>query len=289
MPKRNRQEQPGFSAQRDAQGHRLLLHGVWTVAWAHEAEAAALALQTGGGQAGHKPGSPGKLLLDLSPISRMDTAGAWLIDRSRQGLAASGQTVEIVNASAEQALLFEEAHFRSFEKPPAKGSRIIGFLADIGAGVAEAGRDFLGGIAFLGSVVVALLALFWKPQKFRGISLVFHLESFAFRSVPIIALINFLVGGIVAQQGIFQLQRFGAAAFAVDLVGILVLRELAVLLTSIMVAGRTGSAITAEIGSMKMREEIDALNVMGPRSGGSSDCAAPAGADHHPAAFDLHR
>ena len=129
--------------------------------------------------------------------------------------------------------------------------------------MAEAGRDFLGGIAFLGSVVVALLALFWKPQKFRGISLVFHLESFAFRSVPIIALINFLVGGIVAQQGIFQLQRFGAAAFAVDLVGILVLRELAVLLTSIMVAGRTGSAITAEIGSMKMREEIDALNVMG--------------------------
>jgi phospholipid/cholesterol/gamma-HCH transport system permease protein len=89
------------------------------------------------------------------------------------------------------------------------------------------------------------------------------MENFAFRSVPIIALINFLVGCIVAQQAILQLNRFGAATFAVDLIGILVLRELAVLLTSIMVAGRSGSAITAEIGSMKMREEIDALRVMG--------------------------
>ena len=81
--------------------------------------------------------------------------------------------------------------------------------------------------------------------------------------MPIILLINFLVGCIVAQQGLFQLSRFGAATFVVDLIGILVLRELAVLLTSIMIAGRSGSAITAEIGSMKMREEIDALRVMG--------------------------
>src|SRR5690606_12440403 len=77
------------------------------------------------------------------------------------------------------------------------------------------------------------------------------------------ALISFLVGAIVAQQGIFQLQRFGATPFVVDLIGILVLRELAVLLTSIMIAGRSGSAFTAEIGSMKMREEVDALRVMG--------------------------
>ena len=84
-----------------------------------------------------------------------------------------------------------------------------------------------------------------------------------FRGLPIIALINVLVGCIVAQQGIFQLQRFGASTFAVDLIGILVLRELAVLLTSIMVAGRSGSAITAEIGAMRMREEIDAMRVMG--------------------------
>ena len=264
MPKRLSQDQPGFSVQRNAQTMRLRLHGIWTVAQAHEAEAASLAIQAAGDGAAHAAGAVGQpLVLDLGQIARMDTAGAWLIDRARQWLVARGLEVEIVNASADQTLLFNQAHFRTFEPSPRQGSRFIGFLADIGAGVAEAGRDFFGGMTFLGSVVVALLALFWKPQKFRLTSLVYHIESFAFRSVPIIALINFLVGGIVAQQGIFQLQRFGAAAFAVDLIGILVLRELAVLLTSIMVAGRTGSAITAEIGSMKMREEIDALNVMG--------------------------
>jgi phospholipid/cholesterol/gamma-HCH transport system permease protein len=91
------------------------------------------------------------------------------------------------------------------------------------------------------------------------------METIGVRSVPIIALINFLVGAIIAQQGIFQLRRFGAVILVVDLVSVLVLRELGVLMTSIMIAGRSGSAITAEIGSMKMREEVDALHVMGLR------------------------
>jgi phospholipid/cholesterol/gamma-HCH transport system permease protein len=90
----------------------------------------------------------------------------------------------------------------------------------------------------------------------------FHLESYSLRSAPIIVMINFFVGAIVAQQGISQLARYGAGAYTVDLVGILILREMGLLLTSIMVAGRTGSAMTAEIGAMNMREEIDALRVM---------------------------
>ena len=129
--------------------------------------------------------------------------------------------------------------------------------------VAGVVRDLAEGIVFLGKIVSASLRILFKPARLRATSVVFHLEAFGLRGVPIIALINFLVGCIVAQQGVFQLQRFGAATFAVDLIGILVLRELAVLLTSIMLAGRSGSAITAEIGSMKMREEIDALRVMG--------------------------
>ena len=136
-------------------------------------------------------------------------------------------------------------------------------LVDVGVSVSSAARDLVKGVAFLGQVVATLGAAIARPSLMRGTSIVSHIESFAFRSVPIIALINFLVGCIVAQQGIFQLARFGASAFAVDLIGILVLRELAVLLTSIMIAGRSGSAITAEIGSMKMREEIDAMRVMG--------------------------
>jgi phospholipid/cholesterol/gamma-HCH transport system permease protein len=92
--------------------------------------------------------------------------------------------------------------------------------------------------------------------------MVHHLEMYSLRSVPIIALINFLVGAIVTHRGVFQLARFGASPYAVNLAGALGLRELGVLMTSIMIAARTGSAITAEIGSMNMREEIDALKVM---------------------------
>jgi len=107
-----------------------------------------------------------------------------------------------------------------------------------------------------------VLRLALRPLRWRWTSMVHHLEMYGLRSVPIIMLINFLVGAIVTQQGIFQLTRFGAASYAVNLVGVLGLRELGVLMTSIMIAGRTGSSITAEIGSMKMREEIDALKVM---------------------------
>ena len=201
---------------------------------------------------------------DLSEVSQLDTAGAWLIDRARIQLEAAQIAVAYRNPSEAQSILLREAHYRTFEKENLKKeSAFIGFLADIGMSVVSAGRDLLGGIAFLGEIVSALGGLFLRPAQFRLTSLVFQIERIAFRSVPIVGLINFLVGCIVAQQGIFQLQRFGASPFAVDLIGILVLRELAVLLTSIMIAGRSGSAITAEIGSMKMREEIDALRVMG--------------------------
>ena len=93
--------------------------------------------------------------------------------------------------------------------------------------------------------------------------MVHHLEQVGWRAVPIILLITFLIGCILAQQGIFHFRKFGAEVFVVDMVGVLVLRELGVLIVAIMVAGRSGSAYTAELGSMKMREEIDALRTMG--------------------------
>ena len=248
--------QPGFTTHGGGGVLRLSLHGLWTVARAREAEAMALAVKKATDTAQN-------VVIDVAGVERMDTAGAWLIDRACKRLLLKGVAAKIEGARPEQTQLLDKAHFRTFERSAPAGSRIITFLADIGAGIVHAGQDFLGGMEFLGRIVASLTGLVLHPGRFRGISLVFHIENFAFRSVPIIALINFLVGCIVAQQGIFQLQRFGAATFAVDLIGILVLRELAVLLTSIMIAGRTGSAVTAEIGSMKMREEIDALNVMG--------------------------
>ena len=247
---------PGFSTHDGDGAVRLALHGLWTVAHAREAEAAAQSIK-------RATMAAKTVVIDLSDIERMDTSGAWLIDRACQRLLVKGIAAKLEGARDEQTQLLEKARFRTFDRGAPQGAGLIAFLADIGEGVVGSGRDVYGGVAFLGKVVASLFNVVVHPWQFRGTSTVFHIESFAFRSVPIIALINFLVGCIVAQQGIFQLQRFGASAFAVDLIGILVLRELAVLLTSIMIAGRTGSAITAEVGSMKMREEIDALHVMG--------------------------
>ena len=194
----------------------------------------------------------------------MDTAGAWLLDRTRSLLGSAGARTSLEGAHTEHTILFEEAHYRTFETEPATHRfAVVDFLAEVGANVAGAFADLINGVAFFGHVVSCLAKLVVSPARIRLTSIVYHVESFAFRGLPIITLINFLVGCIVAQQGIFQLRRFGASTFAVDLIGILVLRELAVLLTSIMVAGRSGSAITAEIGAMRMREEIDALRVMG--------------------------
>jgi phospholipid/cholesterol/gamma-HCH transport system permease protein len=115
----------------------------------------------------------------------------------------------------------------------------------------------------LGSAVRGAQMKFGRGSGVSPASIVNQIDHMGVRAVPIILLMSFLIGAIIAQQGAFQLRYFGAEVFVVDLVGILQLREIGVLLTAIMIAGRSGSAITAEIGSMKMREEVDALKVMG--------------------------
>jgi phospholipid/cholesterol/gamma-HCH transport system permease protein len=202
--------------------------------------------------------------LDLGDVSRLDTAGAWLIDRARRQAAGQGREVELLNVSPDHETMLKEAHYREFEvHTPAPRNGFVHFLEDIGRSIVGFGRDFAAGVSFLGQVIATIFTTALHPSHIRFAPLFFHLESFGFRSVPIITLISFLVGAIVTQQAMFQLQKFGGAFFAVDLLGILTLRELGVLLTAIMIAGRSGSAITAEIGSMKMREEIDAMRVMG--------------------------
>ncbi|MGL4727911.1 MAG: MlaE family ABC transporter permease [Bosea sp. (in: a-proteobacteria)] len=204
------------------------------------------------------------LRLGIGQIDRLDTMGALIISKLRHMAGSDGLTFELVGGSAAQLKLIAEvervrAEPIILERKP--GSLQV--FVDVGEAVVNFGRDIAKGTSFLGEVVVATGRAISHPGQFRGPSLINQIEQIAFRGAPIIILISFLVGCIVAQQGIFQLQRFGATPFVVNLVGILVLRELGVLLTSIMVAGRSGSAFTAEIGSMKMREEIDALRVMG--------------------------
>ncbi|WP_158813400.1 MlaE family lipid ABC transporter permease subunit [Methylocapsa sp. S129] len=247
---------PSTKSEKTGEGVRLSLAGDWTVYAGQLAETQADSLV---------PAADGatSATIDLGGVEQLDTAGAWLIDRSRAQLVEAGIKVDYARAQPEYKILLEEAHYRDFKAPPRPHvAPLILLLSDIGESVYTAGSDLIDGLGFLGQLVTTIVWLAVRPSRWRVTSMVFHLEAFGFRSVPIIVLINFLVGAIVAQQGIFQLQRFGAAPFAVNLIGILVLRELGVLLTSIMIAGRSGSAITAEIGSMKMREEIDALKVM---------------------------
>ena len=140
---------------------------------------------------------------------------------------------------------------------------LTGMLDQIGRSVAGVGATLVSLIDMLGAVLAAGGRVLIRPRGFRLTSTVHHLEQVCWRAVPIVVLITFLIGCIIAQQGIFHFRQFGADIFVVDMLGVLVLREIGVLLVAIMVAGRSGSAYTAELGSMKMREEIDALRTMG--------------------------
>ncbi len=249
-------ERPGITFSGGQDGRILFLEGAWSAAYADDTERTALLLE--------KTSFPGRAVLDLRRLTALDTLGALLVNRTVIALQAKGNKVTLEGASDATRVLLDEIKFLPPEAPPSPElPKILGLIADIGESVAIAGRDFVTSTGFLGQVTAVIGRLFASPRRIRMTSIVAQLEHVAFRGVPIIILISFLVGAIVAQQGIFQLNRFGASTFAVNLIGILVLRELGVLLTSIMVAGRSGSAFTAELGSMTMREEVDALRVMG--------------------------
>jgi phospholipid/cholesterol/gamma-HCH transport system permease protein len=206
----------------------------------------------------------GRVVLDLSGVSRIDTAGAWLIHRLAAQVSEAGLPLEQTGASDNAKRLMAAVDYAG-TLPAAERRRFhpLRLLDLLGRATVSGWADFIQGAGILGGVVRGIVRALPRPSRFRFTSIVFHVDRTGLQAVPIIFLMSFLIGGIVAQQGIFQLRFFGATIFVVDLVGILVLRELGVLLTAIMLAGRSGSAYTAEIGSMKMREELDALTVIG--------------------------
>ncbi len=202
--------------------------------------------------------------IDVSDVSKLDTFGAWLIERLRRALAEGGQDIRIAGLSENYASLVDEV--RKVKPQPARGrgpSGIVVALDGIGRNVYGIGQTLVSLVDMIGAVIAAWFRVWLHPSRFRLTSMVHHMQQVCWNAVPIIVLITFLIGCIVAQQGIFHFRRFGADVIVVDMLGILVLRELGVLLVAIMVAGRSGSAYTAELGSMKMREEIDALRTMG--------------------------
>jgi phospholipid/cholesterol/gamma-HCH transport system permease protein len=237
----------------------LLAAGDWTADRASDLERLVTA-------AAIPPQSPIKFVrVNMEGVAKLDTYGAWLLERLLRGSREQGATADVINLDDQFRTLVETIHQTTELPDPERLRRksVADWLVAVGENIAEVGQSAALFVQMLGAVTFAFLRVFWRPRTFRFTSLVNQIDLVGWRAVPIILLITFLIGAILAQQGIFHFRRFGADVFVVDMVGILVLREVGVLIVCVMVAGRSGSAYTAELGSMKMREEIDALQTMG--------------------------
>ncbi|HXB77339.1 MAG TPA: ABC transporter permease [Bradyrhizobium sp.] len=245
--------------ERIASGNGLALcaGGSWTAGFASQLEEIVA-------DAERLTGSRSNISIDVSKVSRLDTFGAWLIERLRRSLTHGEMEAKIAGLSADYSSLVDEVRrVKAIPAAEVPTVTIAGMLDQIGRTMFGIGGTVVGLIDMLGAVLTASARMLRHPGSFRLTSTVHHLEQVGWHAVPIVILITFLIGCIISQQGIFHFRKFGADIFVVDMLGVLVLREIGVLLVAIMVAGRSGSAYTAELGSMKMREEIDALRTMG--------------------------
>ena len=198
--------------------------------------------------------------IDLAEIEHIDTVGAWIIHRTARDFNA-----QIIGADADAQSLIKAVSDdrRTVATPPARRNALTRMFNEIGAGVEIASRTMFGFLEFLGRVISASFNLIINPRRFRIHSVIQHFDMVGVRALAIIGLMSFLIGIVIAQQGAVQLQAFGAEVFTINLVGRLTFRELGILMTAIMVAGRSGSAFAAQIGTMKITEEIDAMQTIG--------------------------
>ena len=209
-------------------------------------------------------GEDGVKTLDLAKIDRIDTVGAWLIHRYARvhdaridGLDEDGQHLLSQVEHADQPVAMRPDNVNPF----------IRVLAEVGQAVEVTGKTLYGLLGFFGATLIA----FWNvavsvvrpPNRFRYNAIVQRFESVGVAALGIVGLMSFLIGVVIAQQGAVQLRQFGAEVFTINLVGRITLRELGVLMTAIMVAGRSGSAFAAQLGTMKLTEEIDAMRTIG--------------------------
>jgi phospholipid/cholesterol/gamma-HCH transport system permease protein len=238
----------------DEQGVRAIFHGEVRVRSVQEIDDALATID---------PRQP--LIVDLERAERIDTAAAWAILRAQKRIEGAGGVVEITGAGEAAAQILEAV--RRAMPVAVEGHAREGWLraavADVGQAMVGLGAALASFSGVLGLFVVRLAQSAARPRLFRFTALARHCEEVGLRATPIVALMGFLIGVVLAFQGSAQLRQFGAEVFVVDLIAISILRELGVLLTAIIVAGRTASAFTATIGSMKMREEIDAMRTLG--------------------------
>jgi phospholipid/cholesterol/gamma-HCH transport system permease protein len=206
-----------------------------------------------------------EMLVDVSGVGRLDTAGAMVLERVLRSCSQRSEVSKIVGASPAHQQLIESVapHVAPCEIEPARRNAFLMMTNRLGEGVVETYYAALEILNFVGLTLITAWRVILNPRRLRLTSIFYHLEEAGLNAVPIVGLMSFLIGAVVAFMGAKILRLFNAEVFTVELVGISVLREFGVLLAAILVAGRSGSAFTAAIGTMKIREEIDALRALG--------------------------
>lgn len=205
------------------------------------------------------------LRINMAGVAEIDTLGAWLLEKLTRQMTSRDRHVDVVGVSEKDEGLIAEIREVNRSVPLAveRPGLVADKLEHVGRAAWKAAEDIAVFLQMLGALCSALLSVFRRPRSLRLTSLTYQLYKVGWQAIPIVLLITFLIGAIIAQQGFFHFRRFGADLYIVDMIGFLIMREMGLLLTAIVVAGRSGSSFTAELGSMKMREEIDALKTMG--------------------------
>lgn len=207
-----------------------------------------------------------RLRFDLAKLVRIDTAGAWLIQRAIRAREAAGIAVEVTGATEAVATLLATVTRHDVEHPPIEPpyvNPVVAMIERLGAGTLSVLQAATELVNFLGLLLVTLSRCLVQPRRLRLVSIVSHIESTGLNAMPIVGLLSFLIGIVLAYQSADQLAKFGAQIFTVNIVGVGMLREMGVILTAIIVAGRSGSAFTAQIGTMKVNQEVDAMTTIG--------------------------
>ncbi|UEM02218.1 ABC transporter permease [Skermanella rosea] len=238
-------------------GGVLAATGPWVIATANRLAPEIEAVRS-------RPGA--RLSLDLSGLAAVDTVGALLLLRLVDRLEGDGIEVEMTGARPEHAALIEAVHRADRSCEPSRLTRahpIVAMVERTGRATVQAARELANLLSFLGMMVAALGRAAVDPRRLRLTALVHHMEQTGLNALPIVGLLSFLIGVVLAYQGADQLRQFGAELFVVNLLGISILREIGILITSIIIAGRSGSAFTAQIGTMKVNLEVDALRTLG--------------------------
>jgi phospholipid/cholesterol/gamma-HCH transport system permease protein len=205
--------------------------------------------------------------LRLGEVAALDTAGAWLLVRTRRRREANGRALELEDVKPDFELLLrrvaESEVGEPLPPPSTRRETVAGFVGSVGDATIRAFLKAGSLVGFFGLVCIAVWRTVRHPSRLRLTATINHMEQTGVDAMGIVGLLSLLVGIVFAYQGADQLRRFGAEIYTVNLLGIAVLRELGVLMTAIILAGRSGSAFTAQIGTMKVNEEIDAMQVLG--------------------------